>query len=320
MWLPPFKYTKGLYADEGNFTTADGKPFSGPYYKTHDGKIFSGNGPSKDQQELIPDLDYLGSTDRFFDDHGELVQPSSDIIYPTPNDYKKGYFLRYFIRDNRENKLVEASKEMYNRYKTELYMTGAEVKWILDKPVKDIFNQGYLYKGAATRNRENILQASQTMPELREYIRDYGEFANIESDVEGYEFRDLPKEDQQRIINNLKPSIQEEPIRKRKPRFKQIRKSKAKIRENLYTSGGRFKVEGSNEEYKGFYHIHPTVGPMVGAVHTATFHKKLVPYLLAYETERQSTTSRTSTTTNTTNGNTSSSTSTPPSSGNIGYY
>lgn len=44
--------------------------------------------------------------------------------------------------------------------------------------------------------------------------------------------------------------------------------------ENLYTEGGLL-ITMDGEDYKGFYHIHETQGPMVGAFHTATGHNKL---------------------------------------------
>ena len=44
--------------------------------------------------------------------------------------------------------------------------------------------------------------------------------------------------------------------------------------ENLYTEGGLL-ITMDGEDYKGFYHIHETQGPMVGAFHTAVGHNKL---------------------------------------------
>ena len=43
---------------------------------------------------------------------------------------------------------------------------------------------------------------------------------------------------------------------------------------NLYTDGGLL-LNASGEDYKGFYHIHKTQGPMVGSTHTGTAHNKL---------------------------------------------
>ena len=50
----------------------------------------------------------------------------------------------------------------------------------------------------------------------------------------------------------------------------------AELRENLYTPGGEYKLEGAEEDYFGFYHIHPESGAMVGPKHTDRPHAKLI--------------------------------------------
>jgi hypothetical protein len=44
----------------------------------------------------------------------------------------------------------------------------------------------------------------------------------------------------------------------------------------LYTSGGEFKT-ADNKNYVGFYHIHDSIGPMVGKVHIKESHERLFP-------------------------------------------
>ena len=46
--------------------------------------------------------------------------------------------------------------------------------------------------------------------------------------------------------------------------------------EDLYTAGGLYRLEGTTDEFIGFYHIHPEHGPMVGPKHTSTSHAYLV--------------------------------------------
>ena len=50
--------------------------------------------------------------------------------------------------------------------------------------------------------------------------------------------------------------------------------------EDLYTAGGLYRLEGTTDEFIGFYHIHPEHGPMVGPKHTSTSHGYLVPMAL----------------------------------------
>lgn len=287
MWLPAFKILKGLFALLGQFTVSStGAPYEGPYFQTPQGKTFTGTGPTSSSVEIekIPDHEH----DEEFIGEGSTFTAQSPV--PTPQNYKTGYFKRYFIHDTRNGKVLEVLKKNYDITKKLLYIKHGEVNWVLEKPVKDIFNQGYNFKGAASRNRENILKLSLQVPNVDEYITDYGKFADIESDVEGYKFEELPPKEQVRIIKKQTPTVQQHPIRKVKPRFKPNKPVPIKTKTNLYTSGGRFKIKGSNQDYKGFYHVHPTKGAMEGAVHTTEPHRQLIPYLLAAENNTTSNT------------------------------
>jgi len=46
--------------------------------------------------------------------------------------------------------------------------------------------------------------------------------------------------------------------------------------ENLFTNGSEFKLP-NGRRYRGFYHLHPTKGAMVGSVHTDRQHTELQP-------------------------------------------
>jgi len=287
MWTPPFKILKGLVAQPGEFKFSDGSDYEGPYHKTADGEFFTGNKPSKNQRSLEPTGDNENMATKYLDDFGGLVNSTTEINYPTPKDYKTGFFIRYFLNDTRVDKITEVKAGTYNEYTKELFIKGVQVKWILEKPVKDIFNEGFLFKGAATRNRENILKASLIIPKLQYYITDYGQFTDVKSDVEGFKFIDLPAKEQNRIIRNSRTNIQEAPLVSLKPRFKSQKIKKGEVKTNLYTSGGRFRIKGSKKEYVGFYHIHPEKGPMEGAVHTQKPHRKLVPIGVSLELSEQ---------------------------------
>ena len=46
--------------------------------------------------------------------------------------------------------------------------------------------------------------------------------------------------------------------------------------ENLYTDGSEFKLP-NGRRYRGYYHLHPRKGAMVGAAHVDRFHESLSP-------------------------------------------
>ena len=297
MWLPAFKFIKGLFAFRGSFTFENGSDFEGPYVETSTGEYYTGSTLNSKSKKILSVEDHGDELD--FEGMPEILKAENPI--PTPPDYKKGFFIRYFLEDTRNKNVIEVEANTYRKKGTELYIKQAQVKWVLDKPVKDLFNQGYLYKGAASRNREAIMSSSQSMPKLRELIKDYGKFADIESDVAGYKFIDLPVKQQKRLIQLQSPVSQQEPLVKDISNFLGKEFKLKKLKENLYTSGNRYKRKNSSVEYKGFYHIHPTYGAMVGAVHTSVTHDYLEPF-----TNRSNTSSNT--TNSTYNGN----------SGNIG--
>ena len=56
----------------------------------------------------------------------------------------------------------------------------------------------------------------------------------------------------------------------------QVGPEKISTQENLYTAGGEYILPGG-ENYIGFYHVHDTKGPMVGAQHVDTSHESLIP-------------------------------------------
>ena len=49
------------------------------------------------------------------------------------------------------------------------------------------------------------------------------------------------------------------------------------ITENLETDGTEYKNKRTGQPYKGFYHLHPEKGPMVGATHVDYPHDFLIP-------------------------------------------
>ena len=60
------------------------------------------------------------------------------------------------------------------------------------------------------------------------------------------------------------------------PKFDPVTDKKDRVQENLFTEGGEYYIKGTNKEYVGKYHIHPTKGAMVGAKHTRLPHDSLV--------------------------------------------
>lgn len=211
MWLPVFKYLLkfaklGMFAFKGT-----GQEYQGPYVETNTGKLYAGESPTDTGLELIS----VDNNDIIF--NGKKTIPfESETVFPTPEDYNRGFMFRYFLKNFTTGKIIEVKKVNYTKLIKKKYYKGDVLKWILTKPAKDIFNQGYLYKGAITRNKANTKEISFNITGLDTYITEYDKFVNIESDVKGFKFEDLPKKEKIRIIKQQRPNIQRPP--KVKPR------------------------------------------------------------------------------------------------------
>lgn len=211
MWLPVFKYLLkfaklGMFAFKGT-----GQEYQGPYVETNTGKLYAGESPTDTGLELIS----VDNNDIIF--NGKKTIPfESETVFPTPEDYNRGFMFRYFLKNFTTGKIIEVKKVNYTKLIKKKYYKGDILKWILTKPAKDIFNQGYLYKGAITRNKANTKEISFNITGLDTYITEYDKFVNIESDVKGFKFEDLPKKEKIRIIKNQRTNLQKPP--KVKPR------------------------------------------------------------------------------------------------------
>ncbi len=211
MWLPVFKYLLkfaklGMFAFKGT-----GQEYQGPYVETNTGKLYAGESPTDTGLELIS----VDNDDIIF--NGKKTIPfESETVLPTPEDYNRGFMFRYFLKNFTTGKIIEVKKVNYTKLIKKKYYKGDVLKWILTKPAKDIFNQGYLYKGAITRNKANTKEVSFNITGLDTYITEYDKFVNIESDVKGFKFEDLPKKEKIRVIKNQRTNLQKPP--KVKPR------------------------------------------------------------------------------------------------------
>ena len=221
-WLPAFKYIKGLMAPAGLFMQPNGEPYEGSYHELYNGKTFTGDIPSKDSVRI-----YKDDSEPHLPDYKYENSLVSEPVYPSPEDYEKGFFMRYYIKDHRDSKLFEVEKQTYIKKIEEKFLSGTDLKWILDKPIKDIFNQGYLYKGAITRNKENTKKASIILNGLDLFITEYDKFVDIQSDVKGYKFEELPRMEKVRIIRKIS-NLQSKPKVTPKPRFKKKLKKNMK--------------------------------------------------------------------------------------------
>mgnify|MGYP003148433971 FL=1 len=238
MYLPKFKFLKDV-AKPGAFSLPGGGSFAGGLIKDFLGRAFKGSSPAgldAEKDQLI-DLGTTAPVDKQF---------VTQLNPPNSKDYAKGSFARFFIKDSRNDKIIEVKKDSYRAEKDEgkLYRRILRIEWYVTGPLKDQLINGYLHPGTESKNQDVINQAEKILPGIgAQILKDPGQFVLSKNEIS-----QLPK-----------------------PKG-------PKVKENLFTNGKEFVNVRTGQEYVGPYHIHPSKGAMVGAVHVPEKHDKLAPF------------------------------------------
>ena len=161
-YFPKNKITTNLYT-KGNEFSINGKSYIGAYYRTYNGKVFSGKDPiNGSSQELIPikELDIiseekiggivLDSTTSNYINNPNIKNLNSYLVpiqyYPAPtdNDYQKGYIIRYFAKKRNDiGYVIEVDKDTYQSLlkKDSVYdyitYQSIDLFWQITGPLRD---------------------------------------------------------------------------------------------------------------------------------------------------------------------------------------
>ena len=163
------------------------QPYQGSYMELSDGRYFAGNNPQKPREELTlnkPLNDSFGVS-RNNSKYRKLKTPIYNNLSkstsvpvskpkPTPKDYDRGYFTRYFCkRANSQFDYIEINKKTYNalasqdpKYDFNLYQIG-NIKWALSDTPNYTVSQ---------INKSNITQKANIYPFLGVLFGDLSEY------------------------------------------------------------------------------------------------------------------------------------------------
>lgn len=205
-YYPLSQIKTNLYTYGNEYTTSDGSPYKGYYYKTSTGKIFTGKTPQDIPSFELALLDINTpieeetnnalSTPAFYtsdpdpevqEEYRETVDvyneytsikgeakvqiiPSYLAIPPTQQDYQIGEFRRYFCKKVNEIIYLEISKTQYDL----LIVKSPNILWQLYFP----FNLPWQITGdkeQIARTNKNIVELTSQrlqLPQLGRYLKD----------------------------------------------------------------------------------------------------------------------------------------------------
>jgi hypothetical protein len=120
-YYPKNKIQTNLYTSGNEFVyLSDRQPYVGSYYKLYNGKYFTGVNPDETPSlELIklpsPGNDTELNTLKRLNLEGNLSIPYNPL-FPTPQDYQNGEFIRYFLIRRNQLLFSEINKSNYDEY------------------------------------------------------------------------------------------------------------------------------------------------------------------------------------------------------------
>ena len=253
MYYPKSQIETNLYTAGSEFSTiADGREYTGVYWRTSKGKYYTGTNPQDSNiRELSDNIRYnspdglalsqanddlpgyvnLSSND-YIKASGKRIVDKLNIINsipsPTTTDYTNKNFQRYFLKRTNNYQYTETDSKNYTLFTTknpiaqfELY-TPIQLTWRIYGKLLDVYKQNY---------------------------------STIQYNSKVYNWIKFDLFFKNRYARYYKPS-NDDPN---------------------YTKGGELKVEKTNEEYIGYYHFHPSKGSLMeGKKHMNSPHYTLV--------------------------------------------
>lgn len=201
-YYPKSRIITNLKSNPGQFITADGKPYLGPYYITFDGKSFTGNNPNDissrplikilEIKNLNPQLSYDKSSVSYRKSSTSspisLIDPTPFTPSPTEADYKVGKITRYFARQRNgtQFKVMEISKSTYedmtNLRNTNLYSLwkATSLFWQISGPLHDERINNIKTKAGIIDTNQRILDNTEkNFIGIKQYLSNLQQFAKI---------------------------------------------------------------------------------------------------------------------------------------------
>lgn len=202
-YYPSFRIIQNLNTGGKEFSL-DGRPYSGPYYETFDGRFFTGPNPQVGPNEEIfklpnyqnaPGLNNVNLPDAIkkrlagtskLELNRIPGKPNSYYPQPTEEDYRKGYVVRFFTKkENERGFITEISEDEYNGivngtvdYDISLYQV-TKILWKLTGPLRNTrMSQYNVIPGIIDTNQRLTEAANKNFLGIVDFIGgDYTKFA-----------------------------------------------------------------------------------------------------------------------------------------------
>lgn len=198
-YFPQSRIIENQKANPGEFTLPDGSPYTGLYYITFNGKIFSGANPytpgsaplnrvisNRNEDPTISDLNNIDYNSLKSNKLATLIDPTPYTSKPTEEDYKKGKITRYFARQRNgtQFKIMEINQQTYDNMvnnrgglNTSIWKV-ISLFWQISGPLRDErVNNIRTRAGIIDTNQRVLDNAEKNFIGIKQYLTDLKQFA-----------------------------------------------------------------------------------------------------------------------------------------------
>tara|TARA_R110000744_G_scaffold379669_1_gene498300 strand:- start:2534 stop:3655 length:1122 start_codon:yes stop_codon:yes gene_type:complete len=240
------------------------------------GDIFSTEGVNLETGDFTNAIKLLvsnGSDNPTLNDNDSRSNVTSVKLPPTAKNFNEGVVERYFYKNKCTGKVKEYNRTKYLNVLTTRTKCEEVIKvdWLIKGPAKDQLVNGYFLEGIESKNKKTLDVLAKKLPGTELLINGPSEYVKDSLPL-GYN-NPQPPNTKFDIPSPGTPVPAAKSIYKKNTSESYFEKSK----ENLLAESGEFIIEGTNREYVGLYHVHPTKGPMTGGRHVEAQHSRLVP-------------------------------------------
>jgi hypothetical protein len=95
---------------------------------------------------------------------------------PSEPDYSATEFVRYIVQNPISRRIVETTQVRFNRLVSTGEYIGAPLTWKILGPLSDVSYNGALIRGTTRQNLEFLTQAEETIPEIKQFLKDPGQY------------------------------------------------------------------------------------------------------------------------------------------------
>jgi hypothetical protein len=174
MYYPKSEIVKVAYTTGGEFLVKGSSfPYTGDYYITNDGKIFSGKEYTSTTKELVRSGGAPPISNR-------LKAYEFHYAQPTQDDYNKGFFTRYVIKrvNSGFETIIEVSKEEYDRSSRDPLYIGSSFTWKITGPLyDDLSNPNAPVYGIYNTNDRTVKELDKKIKGAKDYFTNLTQYA-----------------------------------------------------------------------------------------------------------------------------------------------